>query len=181
MIRPQVHLIAPAGSCRPFLQALGVTSGAELIAIAQDAIGPTYDVTGDEELIEAREQERGGGRVDDIHRAADLERALGSDPVAAVQSIAHELEKFSPELAQRERWLVLNKIDLLPAEEREALCEAIIQRLDWQGPVFRIAALAGEGTQALVYAIMEHLEAERAQLQEAEAQAAVQAAGDEQE
>lgn len=83
----------------------------------------------------------------------------GSDPVHDVQVIAHELEKFSPELAARERWLVLNKVDLLPREERERRCEDIVRRLQWTGPVFRISALAAEGTQILVFKIMEYIEA----------------------
>jgi GTP-binding protein len=91
----------------------------------------------------------------------------GSDPADNVRTITHELEKFSPELAQRERWLVLNKLDLLPQEEREARCQAIIDDLDWRGPVFRISALDKETTRPLVYAIMEHLEAH--QLDEEEA------------
>ncbi len=85
----------------------------------------------------------------------------GSDPVQDVKAIAHELEKFSTELGGRERWLVLNKTDLLPDEEREAHCQDIVQRLDWQGPVFAIAAVAKQGTQALVFAIMEAIESRR--------------------
>jgi len=85
----------------------------------------------------------------------------GSDPVTDVRTIVHELEKFSAELGGRERWLVLNKLDLLPAEERDARCSDIVQRLDWQGPVFQISALSGQGTEALVYAIMEYLESAR--------------------
>lgn len=75
-----------------------------------------------------------------------------SDPVAAVEAIAHELEQFSPTLAERPRWLVLNKLDLLPAEEREAVAEEIVARLAWEGPVYRISAISGEGTDALVQA-----------------------------
>ena len=82
----------------------------------------------------------------------------GSDPVADVRAIVHELEKFSVELGARKRWLVLNKVDLLPAEERELRCGDIVQRLDWQGPVFQISALSGEGTKALVFAIMDYIE-----------------------
>lgn len=83
----------------------------------------------------------------------------GSDPVDAVTGIAAELERFSPTLAGRERWLVLNKIDLLPPGEREAHCRDIVERLGWRGPVFPVAAVSGEGTEALVYAVMTHLEA----------------------
>ncbi len=85
----------------------------------------------------------------------------GSDPADSARKIAAELERFSPELAGRERWLVLNKIDLLPEDEREARCRQIVEALDWQGPVFNIAAISKEGTQALIYKVMEFLEANR--------------------
>ncbi len=82
-----------------------------------------------------------------------------ADPVAAVQDIAAELDRFSPTLAGRERWLVLNKIDLLPDDEREARISDILERLQWQGPVYRVAAISGEGTKQLCGDIMTHLEA----------------------
>ncbi|GMQ86960.1 MAG: Obg family GTPase CgtA [Gammaproteobacteria bacterium] len=84
-----------------------------------------------------------------------------SDPVEDIKAIVHELEKFSAELGERERWLVLNKTDLLPDDEREARCRDIVQRLDWQGPVFATAAVSKQGTQALVFAIMEAIESRR--------------------
>ena len=82
-----------------------------------------------------------------------------SDPAENVRVIASELEQFSPELAAQERWLILNKIDLLPEETREWVCRGIVERIDWQGPVFEIAAISKEGTQLLTYKIMEYLEA----------------------
>ncbi len=75
-----------------------------------------------------------------------------SDPVEAAQAIAHELEQFSPTLAERPRWLVINKLDLVPEEEREARVAAIVEGLAWEGPVYRISAISGEGTDALVQA-----------------------------
>ncbi|WP_300272884.1 Obg family GTPase CgtA [Halomonas sp.] len=75
-----------------------------------------------------------------------------SDPVAAAEAIAHELGEFSPTLAELPRWLVLNKLDLLPEDEREAKADEIVRRLGWQGPVFRISAISGDGTDALVQA-----------------------------
>ncbi|MGH8398965.1 MAG: Obg family GTPase CgtA [Gammaproteobacteria bacterium] len=83
------------------------------------------------------------------------------DPVKDAKAIIGELGKFNPELAQRERWLVLNKIDLLPSDEREARCKAIVKGLQWTGPVFQISGLAGEGTRELCQKIMQHLEALR--------------------
>lgn len=82
----------------------------------------------------------------------------GTDPADAVDCIYHEMEKFSPTLAQRERWLVLNKLDMLPEDEREARCLEIIEKLEWQGPVYRISAIQSEGTQALCQDIMNHIE-----------------------
>ena len=80
------------------------------------------------------------------------------DPVKDAKAIVAELKKFNPELAERERWLVLNKLDLLPEDERETRCKAIIKGLKWKGPVFRISAISGEGTRELCQKIMERLE-----------------------
>lgn len=93
----------------------------------------------------------------------DVAPADESDPVENVRTIASELEQYSPELAERERWLVLNKIDLLPEDEREAVCQDVIDRLGWTGPVFKIAALSKNGTQEMIYRIMEHVEQASAQ------------------
>jgi GTP-binding protein len=82
----------------------------------------------------------------------------GHDPVNDVRTIEKELAKFSDELALRPRWLVLNKTDLLPPEERNTRCAEIVEALDWQAPVYFISAVSGEGTQELMYAIMEYLE-----------------------
>jgi len=79
------------------------------------------------------------------------------DPVEGGKSIVQELERFNPELAARERWLVLNKLDLLgDAADEEAA--RITAALDWQGPVYGISALQRTGTQQLAGAIMTRLE-----------------------
>lgn len=83
---------------------------------------------------------------------------LADDPVAAARAIIGELEAFDPTLAAEERWLVFNKIDTLPEDERESRCAEIAKALDWQGPVFRISAESGEGTRELSARIMTHLE-----------------------
>ncbi len=80
------------------------------------------------------------------------------DPVEAVNTIANELEQFSPELAAQERWLVLNKTDLVPADHLDAHCEDIQTRLGWSGPVYRISGATGAGCQELAQDIMRHLE-----------------------
>jgi GTP-binding protein len=85
----------------------------------------------------------------------------GSDPAEDVTAIVRELEKFSAELGDRERWLVLNKVDLLPEDEREGRCNEIVNRLGWEGPVFQTAAVSRQGTQPLMFAIMEYIEQQR--------------------
>ncbi len=88
----------------------------------------------------------------------DIAPLDGSDPVASAQAIAGEVEKFSPELAAKPRWLVLNKIDLLSEDEAKTKADDIVRRLDWKGPVFLVSAIKKQGTQALCYALMDYLE-----------------------
>ena len=83
------------------------------------------------------------------------------DPVAEVRTLEHEMQQFNPELASYERWLVLNKIDLLPEDERDSRCDDVIKRLGWTGPVFRISAMNKLGTQELCYRIMEYIEEQK--------------------
>lgn len=85
----------------------------------------------------------------------------GESPVRSAKKIIHEVEKWSDHLAAKPRWLVLNKIDRLLDEEVEQRCQAIIDGLEWTGPVFKIAAINGEGTRELMFAIMNFLEQQR--------------------
>ena len=89
----------------------------------------------------------------------------GNSPAEDVRKLQQELEKFSDELAERERWLVLNKLDLIPEDEVETRCQEVIDDLDWQGPVFKISAMQKQGTKQIMHAIMEYLEAKREQEQ----------------
>ncbi|HSH12841.1 MAG TPA: Obg family GTPase CgtA, partial [Desulfurivibrionaceae bacterium] len=88
-------------------------------------------------------------------------------PAEQVRQIVSELEKYSDDLYRRERWLVLNKIDLLSAEAFAAAREEILQTLQWQGPVYAISAATGEGTPALMQALMARLSQLRAEDQPA--------------
>ncbi|MGD8568771.1 MAG: GTPase ObgE [Gammaproteobacteria bacterium] len=83
------------------------------------------------------------------------------DPVANFQVIENELKKFSDTLYAKERWLVLNKIDLLAADERDNVCHEIVQAINWQGPVYQISAYTGEGKDHLVNDIMAYIEMQK--------------------
>ncbi|ETF01006.1 GTPase CgtA [Advenella kashmirensis W13003] len=76
-----------------------------------------------------------------------------------VRAIAEELRKYDADLYAKPRWLVLNKLDVVsdPQDVQAQLC----RELDWQGPVFAISALSGEGTQALIWALQDYLDEEK--------------------
>ena len=93
----------------------------------------------------------------------DMAPLDGSEPADRALAISEELERFSPALAQRERWLILNKLDLLPEDEREARCQDLLEKLAWEGPVYPISAINRDGTFKLSCDIMERIE-ERRQL-----------------
>jgi GTP-binding protein len=84
----------------------------------------------------------------------------GSDSVRTAQQVLQELAEYDADLLNKPRWLVLNKVDLLPEAEREAVCQQVIQGLDWHQRVFTISALNHNGTQALCYELMQFISAQ---------------------
>ena len=84
----------------------------------------------------------------------------GLDPAGQVQVIERELAAFDAELAQRERWLVPTKLDLVPPGDRAGAVAALVEALDWKAPVFPVSALARDGTEALCEAVMRYVEGE---------------------
>jgi GTP-binding protein len=83
------------------------------------------------------------------------------DPADQVRKIEAELARYGGELAGKERWLVLNKRDLLDPAEYERRRQHVLRRLGWRGAVYGISAVTGEGTAALMEDLMRHLEQER--------------------
>ena len=81
-----------------------------------------------------------------------------TDPADEVNAIARELANYSEELANKPRWLVINKIDLLADDDQAAARVALLEKLQWQGPVFEVSAATGAGTEELGHAIMQELE-----------------------
>lgn len=87
-------------------------------------------------------------------------------PAEHAQTIASELEKFSPTLAQHDRWLVLNKMDMIDEAEREQKAQEVIDALNWTGPVYQISAINKQGTEPLCYDILKHVESFREAMQD---------------
>jgi GTPase len=81
-----------------------------------------------------------------------------ADPFQAAQAVIAELRKYDESLYSKPRWLVLNKVDMLPEEQREQICQAFIRKLNWADKYFMISALTGEGCRQLTYEIMDYLE-----------------------
>ncbi len=81
-----------------------------------------------------------------------------ADPAVEVAAIAGELAEFSAELAEKPRWLVINKTDLLSDEDLAAARDRLLGQLGWDGPVFEVSAATGAGTEALGHAVMQALE-----------------------
>ncbi len=79
------------------------------------------------------------------------------DPVVQARAIVKELRKYDEALYRKPRWLVLNKIDMIPQDARAARVKDLVRRLRWKGPVFEISALAREGLEPLLHAIYQHV------------------------
>ncbi|NDC61631.1 MAG: GTPase ObgE, partial [Betaproteobacteria bacterium] len=82
------------------------------------------------------------------------------DPVEQAKAIVLELKKYDPKLYAKPRWLVLNKLDMVPAEERATRVKDFVKRFKYKGPVFEISALNREGCEGLVRAVFDHLQAQ---------------------
>ncbi|NBQ69504.1 MAG: GTPase ObgE [Nitrosomonadaceae bacterium] len=81
-----------------------------------------------------------------------------TDLVHEAHALEQELKKYDEALYQKPRWLVMNKTDMMPQDQRDEMCQAFVKKMGWQDKYFIISALTGEGCQLLTYAIMEYLE-----------------------
>ena len=87
----------------------------------------------------------------------DIAPLDGSDPVENIHVINQELVKYSDALSEKEQWLVINKMDLRPPEEADAEVKRIVSAIKWPGPVYAISAMNQQGTDKLVYDLMNGL------------------------
>ena len=85
----------------------------------------------------------------------------GVDVVVQARAIVNELKKYDQRLYRKPRWLVLNKLDMVPPDERAARVKDVVRRLRFKGPVFEISALNREGCDALVKAAYKHVHAQQ--------------------
>jgi len=89
----------------------------------------------------------------------DIAPIDGSDPAESAQAIIDEMANYNPELLSKPRWLVLNKIDMVKdSSERKKRIQKIVDTLAWEGPVYPVSAMTGEGTKELCYSLMDFIE-----------------------
>jgi GTP-binding protein len=104
----------------------------------------------------------------------DISPVDGSDPVNNYRVIEQEVRNYSEGIADKDRWLVFTKLDLLSADDAKARQQEILDAIDYTGPVFQISAVSGLGTLELSRAVSEYLENLRASAeQEAESEARI--------
>ncbi|GHA65212.1 Obg family GTPase CgtA [Photobacterium aphoticum] len=88
----------------------------------------------------------------------DLMPADESDPIENAFTILNELDKYSDKLANKPRWIVFNKVDLMPEEEAQAKIDEVLDALAWEGDYYCISALNRAGTKELTYDLMKQIE-----------------------
>ncbi|MGB6977275.1 MAG: Obg family GTPase CgtA [Gammaproteobacteria bacterium] len=159
-------LIAAISEARPKIADYPFTTLYPHLGVVRMGLDQSFVVADIPGLIEGAAEGAGLGiqflrhlsRTKVLLHLVDIAPLDGIDPIVAMKTVEQELEKFSPELATKERWLVFTKIDLLPEVEAKEACRALVKRLNWQGRVFAISAVKKQGTETLCYQLLEFLE-----------------------
>lgn len=163
-------LIRQISNARPKVADYPFTTLHPNLGVVQVALGRSFVIADIPGIIEGAAEGAGLGlqflkhltRTSLLLHLVDMAPLDSSTPEAAVMQIETELAKYGNELDTKERWLVLNKIDLIDKVTLAQSRAELIAALNWQGPLFEISALSGVGTMELVQALMTRLEAKTA-------------------
>ena len=158
-------LIAAISNARPKIADYPFTTLHPNLGVVRVAAEQSFVVADVPGLIEGAAEGAGLGhqflrhlqRTRLLLHLVDIAPFDGSDPVAHAKAIVAELKKYDPALHAKPRWLVLNKLDMVPQEERAARVKDFVRRFRWKGPVFEISALTREGCESLVQAVYRHV------------------------
>ncbi|SDV49565.1 Obg family GTPase CgtA [Chitinasiproducens palmae] len=158
--------IAAVSNARPKIADYPFTTLAPNLGVVRVGVGQSFVIADIPGLIEGAAEGAGLGHqfLRHLQRTGLLLHIVDVapfdaevDPVAEARAIVEELRKYDETLYAKPRWLVLNKLDMVPAEEREARVTDFVKRFGWTGPIFQISALTREGCETLLYSIHEHL------------------------
>ena len=170
-------LIRAVSAARPKVADYPVTTLAPALGVVRTDEGRSFVIADIPGLIEGAAEGAGLGhrflrhlaRTRLLLHVVDLAPMdPDADPVHDAKAIVVELKKYDAALAKKPRWLVLNKLDLVPQDERTSRVAAFVKSMRHKGPVFAISAISGDGTRPMVYAIQEWLDAHPAASAEAE-------------
>ncbi|WP_440905591.1 Obg family GTPase CgtA [Catenovulum sp. SX2] len=150
--------ISAVSAAKPKIANYPFTTLVPNLGVVRQGVGNSFVVADIPGLIEGASEGAGLGirflkhleRCRVLLHIVDIEPFDGSDPIEDAVTIVDELSKYSPELAEKPRWLVFNKIDLMLEEDAKAKMEEIVAALDWQGPIYSMSAAERNGTQDLV-------------------------------
>jgi GTP-binding protein len=158
-------LIAAVSNARPKIADYPFTTLHPNLGVVRVAPEKSFVVADVPGLIEGASEGAGLGhqflrhlqRTHLLLHLVDMAPFDDTDPVAQVRAIVKELKKYDPALHAKPRWLVLNKLDMVPVDEREKRVADLVRRLRWKGPVFAVSALTREGCEALMRSAYEHV------------------------
>jgi len=158
-------LIAAVSNARPKIADYPFTTLHPNLGVVRVSVGQSFVVADIPGLIEGAAEGAGLGhqflrhlqRTRLLLHVVDLAPFDDVDPVAQAKAIVAELKKYDAALYDKPRWLVLNKLDMVPEDERAARVKDFVKRYRWKGPVFEISALTREGCEHLVQAIWQHV------------------------
>ena len=168
-------LISAISSARPRIADYPFTTLHPNLGVVRAGEGRSFVVADVPGLIEGAADGAGLGirflkhltRTRLLLHLVDMAPVDGSSPADAVRAISAEVEKFRGDLAERERWLVLTKCDLLADDEFDLRRQSLIEELGWSGPVYSISSVARRGLDGLVQALVVRLEGLAAERREA--------------
>jgi GTP-binding protein len=162
-------LIAAISNARPKIADYPFTTLHPNLGVVRVAPEKSFVVADIPGLIEGAAEGAGLGhqflrhlqRTELLLHLVDLAPFDDADPVQQAKAIVEELRKYDESLHAKPRWLVLNKMDMVPNEDRAARVKDFVKRFKWKGPVFEISALARQGLDPLIHAIYDHVAAHR--------------------
>lgn len=159
-------LITAVSNARPKVADYPFTTLQPHLGVVRTSAGQSFVIADVPGLIEGAAEGAGLGpqflrhlaRTGLLLHVIDIAPMDGSDPVAGARAIVAELKKHDPVLHRKPRWIVFNKIDLVPVELRPARMASLVRRLRTKAPVHAVSAATGEGCRELMFAVQRFLD-----------------------
>ncbi|KMT64549.1 Obg family GTPase CgtA [Catenovulum maritimum] len=151
-------LISSVSAAKPKIANYPFTTLVPNLGVVRQGIGNSFVIADIPGVIEGASEGAGLGlrflkhleRCRVLIHLIDIEPEDCSDPVDNALAIVDELKLYKPELAEKPRWLVFSKTDLMLPEDAQERIEQIKEALEWEGPSFAISSVQREGLDELM-------------------------------